>query len=299
MPGTSARCVALERALESTPHGRGLSMVTEAPTLKRATFMRLRDIVYDSSGITLPDSKRALLTARTGKRMRALGIRDHELYLEILEADQSGEELLRFLDVVSTNVTGFFREPSHFDVVGDAVRRRLDQDQPRLRLWSAACSTGEEPYSLAMTALEATAGRAVDVRILATDISTRALEVARRGVYPLDKARCIPPMLRQHYGARTGDRREPSWTIADEARRLVTFHRMNLSRPPFPMKGPFDVILCCNVMIYFDQRVREALLTEMHRLLHPDGLLVVGHAESLCAHPDLFSLVQPSIFRRR
>jgi len=255
--------------------------------------------VYTSSGISLPESKRALLTARTGKRMRALGVEDHEAYLEILEADQTGEELVQFLDVVSTNVTGFFREPAHYEMVKVAVRRHLDEDRLRLRLWSAACSTGEEPYSLAMTVLDTVGERQLDVRILATDISTRALNTARRGVYALEKARKIPPILRQRYGERVGERKSPQWKVSEGMRRLVSFHRMNLSRPPFPMKGPFDIIFCCNVMIYFDQPVRTALLAEMHRMLHPDGLLIVGHAESLCAHSDLFGLIQPSIFRKR
>jgi chemotaxis protein methyltransferase CheR len=266
--------------------------------MRPATFDRLRDIVYEASGISLSPSKRALLTARTGKRMRALGLTDADDYLKHLEGDGSGQELMWFLDAVSTNVTGFFREPSHFQVVRTAVKDWLDEGHLRLRMWSTACSSGEEPFSLAMTVLEAAEAREVDVRILATDISTGALETARNGVYSEERVQAIPPALRQRYVAKDATGERLSWLVAEEIRRMVVLRRLNLAEPPYPIAGPLDVVFCRNVMIYFDKPVREALLAEIHRVLRPGGLLFVGHAESLSARSGLFTMLRPSVFRR-
>jgi chemotaxis protein methyltransferase CheR len=266
--------------------------------MRPATFDRLRGIVYEASGISLSPSKRALLTARTGKRMRALGLTDADAYLKHLEADESGQELMWFLDAVSTNVTGFFREPSHFQVVQTALEDWFGHGHLRLRMWSTACSSGEEPYSLAMTVLEAAAAREIDVRILATDISTRALDTARHGVYPADRVEAIPPALRQRYVRQTAPGPQPSWLVAEDLRRMIAFRRLNLAEPPYAITGPLDIVFCRNVMIYFDKPVREALLSEIHRVLRPGGLLFVGHAESLSARSRSFTMLRPSVFRK-
>jgi len=265
--------------------------------VRQATFDKLARVVYETSGISLSPSKRALLEARTAKRMRALGVSDHEAYLEILEMHDR-HELAQFIDAVSTNVTGFFREPSHFDIVRQIVGQTLAEGRHRLRLWSAACASGEEPYSLAMAVLESSLGCQLDARILATDICTEALDRARRGVYTADRIEAIPAGLRRH-AERIGRRQERLYRMREPVRDMVAFRRINLSTPPFPISGPLDVVFCRNVMIYFDQRVRSALLAEIHRVLRPGGWLFVGHAESLTARSDLFSLVQPSVFRRR
>ena len=266
--------------------------------MRQATFDKLRDIVYDASGISLSPAKLALLTARTGKRMRVLGLTDHDDYLKRLEDDESGAELVCLLDVVSTNVTSFFREPSHFDVARLAVQDWLAEGRLRLRFWSAACSSGEEPYSLAMTVLDTIGNHGVDVRILGTDISTRALTVANEGRYSESRTETIPEDLRERYATRTGDRGDRAWSMGDQVREMCVFRRLNLSTPPYPISGPLDMIFCRNVMIYFDKRVRQAVLDEMHRVLRPGGLLIVGHAESLAARAPGFRLVRPSVFRR-
>ena len=266
--------------------------------MKQATFRRLSEIVYDASGIALTPAKQALLSARTGKRVRELGLSSHEEYLRVLEQDESGEELVHLLDAMSTNVTSFFREPSHFDTVRLAVREWLAEGRSRLRMWSAACSTGEEPYSLAMTLLEAAGARDIDARILASDINTQALDSARRGIYSTDQVANIPPGLRQRYAGRVGSKEEGLWQIRQDLSHMIVFRRLNLAEPPFPLKGPLDVVLCRNVMIYFDRLVRSALMTEMHRLLRPGGLLLLGHAESSIGNATPFEIVRPSVFRR-
>jgi chemotaxis protein methyltransferase CheR len=263
--------------------------------MDQQTFGRLRDIVYAESGISLSPAKRALLMARTAKRIRALGLTSYDDYLRSLEEDESGAELVEFLDAVSTNVTSFFREPEHFDVVRSFVGESLGRGRTRLRVWSAGCASGEEPYSLAMTILDAAGDQALDARILATDINTHTLETARRGEYSDGKVRSIPVQFRHRYLERRGGRDDRTWVVGEDLRRLVLFRRLNLSRPPFPMTGPLDVVVCRNTMIYFDHEVRRQLLGEFHRLLRPGGLLIVGHAESLASRSGLFSLRSPSI----
>lgn len=264
--------------------------------MEKKTFNTFRDFIYQASGISLGANKEALVCARVSKRMRATGIQDYDAYLDYVMRDAAGEEVVRLLDAISTNVTSFFREPEHFDFVHTVMRRWLDEGQRRFRFWSAASSTGEEPYCLAMTALECAAGQSLDMKILATDISTRVLETARAGVYPAEKLKTVPPALRQRYfdHCLTGD------GAACAARPLlkdrIVFKRLNLSTPPFPMKGPLDLIFCCNVMIYFDNEVRRRLLEEMYRLLKPGGYLIVGHAESLTGMVSRFQTFRPSIY---
>ena len=248
--------------------------------LSRRTFGRFRALIYRMSGIALSDGKEGLVRARVGKRMRALGLADYEDYLDRLEADVSGDEIIHLLDVISTNVTSFFREDSHFDYLATLARRWAAERRSRLRLWSAACSTGEEPCTMAMTLLESTEGGLPDLKILATDLSTRALDRARAGLYGPEKIAAVPRDLRSKYFDR--DAKHPSaYRAGAELRRTITFARLNLAEPPFPMSGPFDAVFCRNVMIYFDAEVRRRLLAQIHDLLRPGGCLFVGHSESL------------------
>ncbi len=253
-------------------------------------------IVYEKSGISLNESKEAMLSARLGKRVRELGLRDCEEYLEFLRQDATGDETVQLLDMVSTNVTSFFREPAHFAFMKDIVAGWLKAGQTRFRFWSAASSTGEEPYSMAMTFLELAGGRAVDAKILATDISTRVLLAAREGRYDGKKIDGVPPLLRERYFHCVRHPGATAFTVRPDVREMVTFARINLAAPPFVMRGPFDVVFCRNVMIYFDEGVRSRLLDEIHRLLRPGGYLLVGHAESLSAQGKAFRSLKPSIY---
>lgn len=261
-------------------------------------FDRFRQIVYERSGISLGTNKEALVSARVGKRMRALGLADHRAYLEFLVHDAKGEEYTHLIDAISTNVTSFFRESAHFDFLGEVFAKWCAQGQRRFRFWSAASSTGEEPYTMAVTLLEAAGGaRGLDVKILATDISTRVLEQCLAGRYEGKKLDTMAPALRQRYFTRCPDAGDV-YEVKPALRNLVVFRRLNLSRPPFPMRGPLDAVFCRNVMIYFDMQVRTGLVQEAYRLLKPGGYLFVGHAESLTGIMTGFKTVRPSVYLR-
>lgn len=261
-----------------------------------ALFNKFREIVYENSGIALGEGKEALVCARVGKRMRALGVPDYRAYLQHIKQDESREEIVQLLDAISTNVTSFFRESAHFDFVREAVSKWLAKGQRRFRFWSAACSTGEEPYSLAITLLETFGGRSVDMKILATDISTRVLAHSREGIYEAEKLKQVPSPLRERYFQRVQEVRGVGYRVTDTLRDLVVFSRLNLATPPFPMRGPLDMIFCRNVMIYFDNAVRTRLLAEAHRLLKPGGYLIVGHAESLTGMMSNMKAVKPAVY---
>jgi len=272
-----------------------------ATQIQTETFDRFRDIVYEQAGISLGPHKEALVQARVGKRLRSLGLRSYDDYLDLLEADETGGELTLFIDAICTNVTSFFREAHHFDFIAEQMRLWLDEGQRRFRFWSCACSSGEEPYSLAMTLLDATERYPdVDARILATDISTKVLDRCLDGCYSEDRLGEVPEGWRERFFVQEKIAgRDPVLRVTPEVREMTLFRRMNLSTPPFPMNGPLDIVLCRNVMIYFDDRVRMALLGELHRLLKPGGYLIVGHAESLTGISSDFKYLRPAIYVRR
>jgi chemotaxis protein methyltransferase CheR len=262
------------------------------------TFDRFRRLVYEKSGIALGPGKEALVSARVGKRVRALRLPNPHAYLRYVMADETGEELIHLIDAISTNVTSFFREPAHFEFLEHAVAEWLAHGPRPLRFWSAASSTGEESYSLAMSVLEAVGRPDADVRILATDISTRVLEKCRAGSYSQERVQSVPPALRERYLERCREHGENRYVVKPAIRKMITFVRLNLAEAPFPMRGPFDAVFCRNVMIYFDNQVRTRLLAEIHRLLKPGGYLFVGHAESLAGMMSLLNTVKPSIYMK-
>lgn len=261
------------------------------------TFRRISEIVYNKAGIVLGANKESLVSARVRKRLRALNLSSYEQYVDHVEQDDSGAELVELLNVISTNVTHFFRENRHFVVLRDLVRQWQAEGQDAFRIWCAASSTGEEPYSIAMTMAECLSMGA-DVRILATDISTKVLGLARAGLYEWKHIDKVSENLRRKYFRREKDGAEERYRVDPALGRMLTFARLNLAHPPFPMKGPFDVIFCRNVMIYFDNEVRRRLLAESFRLLRPGGYLMVGHAESLSGMLSEFKSIEPSIYIR-
>jgi chemotaxis protein methyltransferase CheR len=262
--------------------------------MRRAVFNRFCEIAQRHAGLEFSDAKLALITARVAKRVRVLGMRSDEEYIAFLEDSVDSDELVHFLDVVTTNYTTFFREPDHFELLSARLADWRAQGQKRFRIWCAAASTGEEPYTLAITVLEALEPRTsgIDVRILATDISTRVLETAVEGVYESSRLEPVPAALRKKYFAKNGD----SWRINESARAVLIFKRVNLARVPFPMSGPLDAIFCRNVIMYLSHDVRQNLVREFERLIRRDGLVVVGHAESFTGLDMSLRIIKPSAY---
>ncbi len=263
--------------------------------MPKALFERFASIAYAGAGIFLRPGKESFVLSRVLRRMRALGLTDLEAYALRIESDGTKEELVEFLNAISTNVTAFFREPVHFDILAAFVRKKEALGQTRMRFWCAASSTGEEPYSLAMV-LDDILDRRVNWRILATDISTTALETAIEGVYAKASLRSVPLGYRGRYFSRLSDGRS---AISAKLRQRIVFRRINLASPPYPMAGPLDAVLCRNVMIYFDDRVREGIVREAERLLAPSGLLITSHTETISGLRTELSMVRPSVHERR
>lgn len=267
--------------------------------MKDALFQRFCQLAYAQAGIRLRPGKEALVGARIAKRMRALGIVSHEQYFDFLAANRESE-LVPFLDVISTNTTSFFRERSHFDVLESFVKNRLATGATRMRFWSAASSSGEEPYSMAIVINELVGGGKPDWRILATDISTAMLDQARQGVYKAAGLKALGATLTKRYFTDAGSDRwgNQLMRVSAELASHVVFKRLNLATPPFPMSGPIEAVFCRNVMIYFDHGVRQPLVTAIENVLAHDGFLAVGHAESLAGIETTLKALRPSVYTK-
>lgn len=268
--------------------------------MELALFKRFRDIAYERAGISLGEGKQSLVEARVSKRLRALGLSHASDYLDYLEDPGNDEELIHFLDAISTNYTFFFREADHFAFLTECVKRWLDSGQKRFRFWSAASSSGEEPYSIAITLHEAFEGKGIDYRLLATDISTRVLQRAYAGVYSEEALRQVSKAHRLKYFDRMGSRAEEDaeYQVKQFLKDIVVYKRLNLSTPPFPMSGPLDAVFCRNVMIYFDRPVRQRLVSEIERLLKPGGVLMIGHTETLTGIATGLRVIRPSMYEK-
>ncbi|MCP9473283.1 MAG: protein-glutamate O-methyltransferase [Nitrospira sp.] len=267
-------------------------------SITKDEFRRFQKLIYDKSGITLSDQKESLLVARLMKRLRELGLQTFSQYYELVAGDQAGEEFARMLDLVSTNKTDFFREPKHFEFLREQILPQLERDK-RVRIWSSACSTGEEPYTIAITLYEGIRdSRQWDFKILASDLSTRVLEQAMAGVYEAERLKDVPiDLLRRHFLKGKGSN-EGLFKVKPHLASIIEFQRINLMNEHFPIQMPLDVIFCRNVMIYFDRPTQERLVNKFHRYLKPGGYLCIGHSESLqwVRHP--FKSVAPTIYRK-
>lgn len=268
--------------------------------MSQRLYTKLAMTVQTQTGIQLGEQKMDLIRARIAKRMRALRIPDLQQYCHHLDGDDNGTEMVHLLDAVSTNVTSFFREADHYDVLAKMVNQWVADGRKQLRIWSAGCSSGEEPYTMAMVLHEHVDLAALnDVKILATDISTAMLEKARRAVYPKRRIEGLPRSLLTRYFQRNQDRDKPLFRVKEPLRRMMTFRRFNFmdmmeTTPPF--KGPFDVIFCRNVMIYFDVPTRQRLVECYADLLKPGGLFCTGRAESLTGLTHNLKIVEPSAY---
>jgi chemotaxis protein methyltransferase CheR len=259
--------------------------------LSQAQFERARKLALTVSGIQLDDTKKPLVTARIMHRLRVLGLSDMNSYFDLLDNDP--KESVKLVDELTTNKTSFFREASHFEVLRARILPAIVNR--RLRVWSAGCSSGEEPYTLAMTIREAGAEiNSFDIRILAADLSERMLEKARAGVYSEETLADVAPALRQKYFERAG---EDQWRVKPILKSLIQFAPLNLQEP-WPMKGPFNAIYCRNVMIYFDRETRQKLVSRFAGLLGPQGHFFVGHSESLTGISHGLRYVEPAAYAR-
>lgn len=262
--------------------------------LTPAQFVRITEVLHEHAGIRMREGKEGLVRARLTKRLRKLGLADFDAYLDYIEKDGTRKEFAEMIDALTTNKTSFLREASHFDFLRATVFPALHGP---VRIWSAGCSSGEEPYTLAMLCNESFPDIASrDVRILSTDISHRVLAQAKAGAYPAENMSDVPAAWLQKYWTRKQDAQGRSVFEAEKSlRRLVHFAKLNLMER-WPMQGPFDAILCRNVMIYFDKATQQQLVERYWQLLRPGGYLFVGHSESLTGLAHKFRYVQPAVY---
>jgi chemotaxis protein methyltransferase CheR len=274
-------------------------MAFKLPTLDLtpAQFTRIARLVHDLCGIDLQAGKEGLVRTRLARRLHVLGLSGFTEYLELLESDASARELVVLVDAISTNKTSFFRESAHFEYLRHRVLPDLLATGRPLRFWSAGCSSGEEPYTLAFLLHEMAPDlHRRDVRILATDVSTSMVARARAGVYDAANVGEVPPAaLRRFFSREPGPGEK--YRVKQPVRSMVRFARLNLIAS-WPMRGPFDLIFCRNVMIYFDRPTQARLVHRFHRLLAPHGQLLVGHSESLSSLEHHFRYVQPAVYAK-
>ena len=247
-------------------------------------FRRVCQLIYQRAGIALADSKRDMVYSRLSRRLRTLGIQTFQTYLDQLERE-GGDEWEAFTNALTTNLTSFFRESHHFDILLQHLSERRSRGP--LRIWCSAASTGEEPWSLAITACEAFGSMDPPVEIHATDIDTQVLATGERGVYPLERIKGLSSARVKSFFQRGTGPHDGQCRVRSDIRHLVRFFQLNLLSPSYALKGPFDAIFCRNVMIYFDKPTQRGVLERMTPLLAKDGLLFAGHSESFLHAADL------------
>ncbi|EOT8830893.1 protein-glutamate O-methyltransferase CheR [Escherichia fergusonii] len=253
-----------------------LLQMTQRLALSDSQFRRICQLIYQRAGIVLADHKRDMVYNRLVRRLRVLGIADFGHYLSLLEADQNSPEWQAFINSLTTNLTAFFREGHHFPVLAEHARRR----QGEYRVWSAAASTGEEPYSIAITLADTLGLVPGRWRVFASDIDTDVLEKARNGIYRLEELKTLSPLQRQRYFLRGTGPHQGLVRVRQELVNFVDFTSLNLLDRQYAVPGPFDAIFCRNVMIYFDKTTQQEILRRFVPLLKPDGLLFAGHSEN-------------------
>ena len=260
-------------------------------------FERIRALIYQRAGIALADSKQEMVYSRLARRLRATGIMSFEQYLNDLEAGRNDSEWEEFTNALTTNLTSFFREAHHFPILAEHVKkvRAHNPGQP-LEIWCSAASTGEEPYSIAMTCCEAFNTLTPPVNIVATDIDTKVLTTAANGVYSIDRLNKMEPERAKRFFLRGKGAQEGMVRVRQELRNLITFKQLNLLSNDWPVKGPFDVIFCRNVMIYFDKPTQGKILDRFAPMMKPDALLFAGHSENFLYVSDAFRLRGKTVY---
>ena len=273
--------------------------------LSNEEFELFRRLIYDSCGISLSSSKKELVKARLSKRLTKVGIdtfKDYHKY--VTKTDRTGKELVHLIDSISTNKTDFFREKKHFDLLNTSILPSLISSKTKagikkLRIWCAASSSGEEPYTLAMTVFNhLKPNNGWDVKILATDISTKILQKAINGIYRKELLKDIPPgTISTHFSSVLYENTN-CYKVNDHLKGIVTFRKFNLMTSEFPFKNPFDFIFCRNVMIYFDPETQNRLVSKFYDCLPKDGYLFIGHSETLSRSNTSFKYIQPAVYQK-
>ena len=274
----------------------------QSPEFTDADFIKFSRLVYDQSGISLSESKKELVKARLGKRIRKGKFQSFRAYYNHVINDQSGEEMILLLDSISTNFTHFFRENHHFEYLKNQllpqIKNRTGRNPKNIRIWSAGCSSGEEPYSIAITLLESLAPVSDwNLKILATDISTKVLTNAQSGIYLKEKIEALPPDLIKKYFLQGENQWQNYVKVKSRLKSVVQFQRLNLM-DSFSFNDPFDCIFCRNVMIYFDKKTRENLVNRLYEHLGKEGVLFIGHSESLTGIEHPFLYVKSAIYKK-
>ncbi len=267
-------------------------------------FFLFSDLIYRTSGIKLNIQKKGLLVSRLSKRLTLLGIKDFYEYFQKVQSDN--EELIQMLNCISTNTTKFFREKYHFEYLKNTVIPELIQSRPErtLRIWSAGCSTGEEPYSIAITVYEALRNNGIphgswDIKILATDISTKVLKTAENGIYEVEQLPDFMPLdMTSRYFLKGVGENKGRIKVKDSLKDIIRFRRLNLKDRTYPFKRKFDVIFCRNVMIYFDEDMKRHVISNFHYYLSSTGYLFLGHSETMLGR-DQFIPVYITVYRKR
>ena len=254
-----------------------------------ADFERVRKLIYEHAGISLSSAKQDMVYSRLARRLRETRLKSFGEYLTLLERGDKGE-WEKFVNSLTTNLTSFFREPHHFPVFA-AHLKKLQGKSP-IKVWCSAASTGEEPYSIAMTAVETFNSFNTPVSIVASDLDTNVLDIAAKGVYATDRIDKLSPERLSRFFVRGGD----GYTVRPELRRMVSFQRLNLLEPNWSVRGPLDVLFCRNVMIYFDKPTQYKILSRFAPLLAENGLLFAGHSESFLHAADLFRSLGKTVY---
>ena len=270
--------------------------------LKDSDFEKISKLVYEQCGINLHEGKRELVKARLGKRLRGGNYKSFSEYCHYVTTEEGTDELIAMIDSISTNLTSFFREENHFIRLRVIISSILENAGPRgslpkFNVWSAGCSTGEESYTIAITIKEAAGIRPFEASILATDISTKVLRIAEAAIYPEERVRNIAgPVLKKYFQIGTG-RSEGYYRVKKELKDMIDFQRFNLMHT-FPSNSHYDVIFCCNVLIYFDKQTQSSLINKYYESLKNGGYFFVGHSESLAGLKHAFKYVGPSVYQK-
>lgn len=287
--------------MESTKSG---SHTTGQIDLTDREFQLFRSLIFEKSGITLNEGKKELVRTRLGSKLRKGGFGSFKEYYNYVLDDRTGEELVTLLDAISTNLTSFFREINHFhylrkNIIPEIMEKKRNDSAKEIRAWSAGCSSGEEPYSLAFTLADILqGGKSWDVKLLATDISTKVLARAARGVYTEEQVKTVPKEMAMKFLDRVVEDGDRLYKIKHDIKGMIQFKRFNLMTPTFPFKRGFDFIFCRNVMIYFDKPTQQTLINKFYGALSEGGYLMIGHSESLTGVQHRFKYMQPTIYRK-